>query len=170
MQAVLLLILEQVIYDEPVYISQQYGRCAMLYAVTWWLLRSFYWVKFYHVVLPISTIMKNIDETQVDVPTVRKCGIISPQPDQEGNKLMFLSEWCEFPSASCLAKKKKWQLASRCCWNRAKLHASELVSFVVGLTTYHHPGICRPTCIGVYSTFQDENTLYMRTNIMYIST
>jgi len=35
--------------------------------------------------------------------------------------LMFLSEWREFPSAPCLAGKKKWwQLASRCCWNRAR--------------------------------------------------
>ena len=29
--------------------------------------------------------------------------LISPWPDQEGNKLLFLSEWREFPSASCLA-------------------------------------------------------------------
>jgi len=33
--------------------------------------------------------------------------LISPYPDQEGNKLMFLSEWREFPSAPCLAGKKK---------------------------------------------------------------
>ena len=26
-------------------------------------------------------------------------------PDKEGNKLMFLSEWREFPSAPCLAGK-----------------------------------------------------------------
>jgi len=34
--------------------------------------------------------------------------------------LMFLSEWCEFPSAPCLAGKKKtwWQLTSQFCWNR----------------------------------------------------
>jgi len=30
-----------------------------------------------HVFLPISTIVKNISETQVDVLTVRKCDIIS---------------------------------------------------------------------------------------------
>jgi hypothetical protein len=56
---------------------------------------------------------------------------------------MFLSEWREFPSAPCLAKKKKcWQLATRCCWNRAlPWHASELVSFLVELRTYQHPGI-----------------------------
>ena len=70
--------------------------------------------------------------------------LISPYPDQEGNKLMFLSEWREFPSAPCLAKRKPWwQLASRCCWNRAHTwHASELVSFLVGLRIYQHPGIC----------------------------
>jgi len=32
--------------------------------------------------------------------------LISPQPDQEGNKLVFLSEWREFPWVPCLAKKK----------------------------------------------------------------
>jgi len=31
--------------------------------------------------------------------------LISPSPDQEGNKLMFLSEWRKFPSAPCLAGK-----------------------------------------------------------------
>ena len=31
---------------------------------------------------------------------------------------------------------------SRCCWNHARpWHASELVSFLVGLRTYQHPGI-----------------------------
>jgi len=39
-------------------------------------------------------------------------------------------------------KKTRWQLASRCCWNRARpWHASRLVSFVDGLRTYKHPGI-----------------------------
>ena len=32
--------------------------------------------------------------------------LISPYPDQERNKLMFLSEWREIPSAPCLAQKK----------------------------------------------------------------
>jgi len=68
--------------------------------------------------------------------------LISPYPDHEGNKLMFVSEWREFPSAPCRARKETWwQLASRFCWNRARLwHASELVSFLVGLRTYQHPG------------------------------
>jgi len=34
-----------------------------------------------------------------------------------------------------------WQLASRCCWNHARpWHASELLSFLVGLRTYQRPG------------------------------
>jgi len=34
-----------------------------------------------------------------------------------------------------------WQLASRWCWNRTRpWYASELVSFLVGLRTYQHPG------------------------------
>ena len=37
--------------------------------------------------------------------------LISPWPDQEGNKLMFLSEWREFPSAPCLARKKNLMTA-----------------------------------------------------------
>jgi len=32
--------------------------------------------------------------------------LISFQPIQEGNKLMFLSEWSEFPSAPCPARKE----------------------------------------------------------------
>ena len=39
--------------------------------------------------------------------------LISPQPDQEGHKLMILSEWREFPSAPCLASKKKLDYSSR---------------------------------------------------------
>jgi len=39
-------------------------------------------------------------------------------------------------------KKTWWQLASRCCWNRAcPWHASELVCFLVGLRTYQHHGV-----------------------------
>jgi len=37
--------------------------------------------------------------------------LISPWPEQEGNKLMFLSEWCEFPSPPCLAGKNKTMTA-----------------------------------------------------------
>jgi len=32
--------------------------------------------------------------------------LISPSPDKEGNKLMFLLEWSEFPLTACLAGKK----------------------------------------------------------------
>ena len=62
---------------------------------------------------------------------------------------MFLSEWREFPSMPCLAGKKTWwQLASRCCRNRARpQQASELVSFLVGLRTYQHPCMY---CLSIY--------------------
>ena len=55
---------------------------------------------------------------------------------------MFLLEWREFPSAPCLAGKENWwELASRCCWNRMRTwHASELLSFLVFLRTFQHPG------------------------------
>ena len=48
-------------------------------------------------------------------------------------------------------KKTWWQLASRCYWNRAQpWRASELVSCLVGLRTYQHPG---------YSQFRDRREL-----------
>ena len=46
---------------------------------------------------------------------------------------MFLSEWCEFPSAPCIAGRKTWwQLASRCCWNRARRLTCFRASFLPG--------------------------------------
>ena len=42
--------------------------------------------------------------------------------------LMFQSEWREYHSAACLARKKTWwKFASRCCWNRAR-HLSWFLS------------------------------------------
>jgi len=62
-----------------------------------------------------------------------------------GKKLANVSvrmAWISFGSLSCRGKKTWWKLASRCCWNRARpWHASELISFVVGLRNYQHPGI-----------------------------
>jgi len=41
--------------------------------------------------------------------------------------------WIFFGALPC-RKKNWWQLASRCCWNRARpWYASQLVSFLVGL-------------------------------------
>ena len=48
--------------------------------------------------------------------------------------------WISFGALPCKKKKNLMTLASRCCWNRARpWHASELVSFLVGLRTYRHP-------------------------------
>jgi len=57
--------------------------------------------------------------------------------------------WISFGALPCRKKKKKtyWQLASRFGWNRARpWHVSELISFLVGLRTYRHPGI-QDVCI-----------------------
>ena len=52
--------------------------------------------------------------------------------------------WISFDPLLCRGKKTRWQLASRCCWNRTRPgHASELVSFLVGLRTYQHPGMLK---------------------------
>ena len=49
--------------------------------------------------------------------------------------------WISFGALPRRKKKTWWQLASRCCWNRARpWHASELVSLLVRLSTYQHPG------------------------------
>ena len=49
--------------------------------------------------------------------------------------------WISFGTLPC-RKKTWWQLASQCCWNCVcPWLASELVSFLVGLRTYQHPGI-----------------------------
>ena len=48
--------------------------------------------------------------------------------------------WISSGALPCRKKKTWWQLASRCCWNRTRpLHASEFISFLVGLRTYQHP-------------------------------
>ena len=49
-------------------------------------------------------------------------------------------------SAPCLAGKETWWQAASRCWNRVRpLHASELVSFLVSIRNYQHPGICKDT-------------------------
>ena len=48
--------------------------------------------------------------------------------------------WISFCALPCRKKETWWQLASRCCWNRARpWHTSEHVSFLVGLRTHQHP-------------------------------
>jgi len=63
--------------------------------------------------------------------------------------------WISFGALPCRKKKTWWQLASRCCWNRARpWHASELFSFLVGLRTYQHPVFSYVGFIGcIFSCF-----------------
>ena len=62
------------------------------------------------------------------------------RPRRKQGNVSFRMAWISFGALPC-RKRTKWQLASRYCWNRARpWHASELVSFLVGLRTYQHPG------------------------------
>ena len=82
------------------------------------------------------------DAYPVDSSTSITLFLISLWLDQEGNKQMFPSEWREFLSALCLAGKKKPYENSRLDVveiTHVAWHASELVSFPVGLRTYQHP-------------------------------
>jgi len=87
-------------------------------------------------------------------------------------KLMFLSEWREFPSAPCLAGgKTTWQVASGYCWNRARpWRASELVSFLVGVRTYQHPGNWNRTTTIDFLRFQILHSLsFYRAFFFYLT-
>ena len=63
------------------------------------------------------------------------------RPGRKQANVSIRMAWISFSALPCRKKKTWWQLASRCCWNCARLwYASELVSFLVGLRTYQHPG------------------------------
>jgi len=63
------------------------------------------------------------------------------RPGRKQANVSLRMAWISFGALPCRKKKTWWQLASRYCWNRARpWHASELVSFLVGLRTYQHPG------------------------------
>ena len=92
--------------------------------------------------LSISDITKIIAEIS-NIISWLSAVLKSPYPDQEGNKLIFLSEWREFRSVPCLAGKKKLDKSSRLDVveiARIPDNGSELVSLLVGLRTYQHPG------------------------------
>ena len=64
------------------------------------------------------------------------------RPGREQANVSVRMAWISFVALPYRGKKTWWQLASRCCWNRARPWlASEVVLFLVGLRTYQHPGI-----------------------------
>jgi len=65
------------------------------------------------------------------------------RPGRKQSNVSVRIAWISFGALPCRKKKETWwQLAPRCCWNRERpWHASELVSFLVGLRIYQHPGI-----------------------------
>ena len=65
------------------------------------------------------------------------------RPGRKQANVSVRMAWISFGTLPCKERGEKtwWQLASWCCWNRARpWHASELVSFLVRLRTYQHPG------------------------------
>ena len=52
------------------------------------------------------------------------------RPGRKQANVSVRMTWISFGALLC-RKKNLWQLASRCCWNRAVWHASELVSFLM---------------------------------------
>ena len=82
------------------------------------------------------------------------------RPGRKQANVSVRMAWISFGALLC-RKKKTWQLASRCCWSRAcPWHASELVSFLVGLRTYQHPGKsgssnepCAKRCYSAHAVF-----------------
>jgi len=62
-------------------------------------------------------------------------------PGKKQGNVSARMTWISFRTLPCKKKKTWWQLASQCCWNcKRSWHASEFVSFLVGLMTYQHPG------------------------------
>ena len=62
------------------------------------------------------------------------------RPGRKQTNVSVRMAWISFGALPCKKKKKTWQLASRCCWNRARSwDASELVSFLVGVKDLSAP-------------------------------
>ena len=86
------------------------------------------------------------------------------RPGRKQANVSFITAWISFGALPCRRKKKTWwwQLASRRCWNHERpRHASEPVSFLVGLRTCQDrgssrgdpaPGICEALNYNIKST------------------
>jgi len=61
------------------------------------------------------------------------------RPGRKQANVSVRMAWISFSALPCMGGTS--QFASRCCWNRARpWHASEVISFLIGLRTYQHPG------------------------------
>ena len=84
-----------------------------------------------------------------------------------GSKQSSCQIGVNFLERLALQEKKNpwWQLASRRCWYRARpWYASELVSFLVGLRTYQHPGTGRADIfIWFWQWIEDCNAFILNT-------
>ena len=83
---------------------------------------------------------KNFVSSFLSIRTYRGADKSLARPRRKQANVSVIMAWISFGALPC-RKKNWWQLASW-CWNRARpWHSSELVSFLVGLRTYPHPGI-----------------------------
>ena len=65
------------------------------------------------------------------------------RPRRKQANVSVIMAWISFGAFLCKKRKTWWELASRCCWNRARPWlASVLVSFLDGLRAYQDPGLC----------------------------
>ena len=78
----------------------------------------------------------------LSAPLYRGVGKSLARPGRKQANVSVRMAWTSFSALPCRKKKTWWQLASGCFWNRARpWRAFELVSFLVGLRTYQHPGM-----------------------------
>jgi len=73
------------------------------------------------------------------------------RPGRKQTNVSIRMAWISFDALPC-RKKLDDSSQTRCCWNRARpWHASELVSFLVGLRTYQHPGMGQSFFLSFFS-------------------
>ena len=105
--------------------------------------------------------------------------LINPYPDQEGNELIFRSEWREFPSAPCLAGEKNLMTArvsmllksraSLICF-RACLFPGRAKDFSAPLV-YVSPSVKPQTCYFNHTFFlQYEATVELNGYVLFVYT
>jgi len=82
------------------------------------------------------------------------------RPGRKQTNVSIRMTWISFDALPC-RKKLDDSSQTRCCWNRARpWHASELVSFLVGLRTYQHPGMGQSFFLSSVITLRDQSGRY----------
>jgi len=87
--------------------------------------------------------------------------------------------WISFGALPCRKKRTLWRLMSP-CWNCTRpWYASSLVSFLVRLRTYQHPGICLLSvnssfmtvlcfsCVNSYTISNSQSSVAVQNHVMF---